>query len=80
MIVIQIEVKQATPGNVEMQARGRNVDGVATADEVKAADKIMIGIDALLRSVGKYTEVRPLKIITKDVPPKGDVPPSAARS
>lgn len=74
MIVIQIEVKEVSPGNVGMQARGGHFSGVATDDEVKVADQIMAGLDSLFRTVGKYTEVRPLTIITK--PGKRDDTPT----
>ena len=77
MIVIQIEVKEVSPGNVGMQARGGHFSGVATDDEVKVADQIMVGLDSLFRSVGAYKEVRPLTIIT--TPEKSDdkTPPPA---
>jgi hypothetical protein len=68
MIVIQIQVKQTAPNNVSMQACGGHV-GVATDDEVKAADQIIVKLDALFRTVGNYTEIRPTTIITRDVPP-----------
>jgi hypothetical protein len=75
MIIIKIEIKESDPDNVAMQAQGTNVDGVATDAETKVADQIMVGLDSLFRSVGKYTEVRPLRIFARNAPqdkPKRD--------
>jgi hypothetical protein len=85
MIVIQIEIKQTSPTNISMQARGSHVEGeLATEGETQTADKIIVGLNELFRSIGQYTQTRPATIISKEVPPpekpEGERPPSNEKS